>query len=121
MDKIPVPNNQILNCTNFLRTYGYSLLTEEDESRTLFHNTSIDNKTIDGEYAIEFSDPVFVLKAVGLGLMIILTIFGNMLVIASVLPSPTLRTPTHSLIVNLAVADLLLGEFFRINLCFKLP
>jgi hypothetical protein len=49
------------------------------------------------------------LEAVALGLMILLTICGNLLVIVAVVPSPTLRSPTHSLIVNLAVADLLLG------------
>ncbi|XP_069686936.1 alpha-1A adrenergic receptor-like [Periplaneta americana] len=55
------------------------------------------------------SRPLLVLEAVALGLMILLTIGGNLLVIVAVVPSPTLRSPTHSLIVNLAVADLLLG------------
>jgi len=55
------------------------------------------------------SHPLLVLEAVALGLMILLTIGGNLLVIVAVVPSPTLRSPTHSLIVNLAVADLLLG------------
>ncbi|XP_021932830.1 alpha-1A adrenergic receptor-like [Zootermopsis nevadensis] len=56
-----------------------------------------------------FSDSLLVLEAVALGLIILLTIGGNLLVIVAVVPSPTLRSPTHSLIVNLAVADLLLG------------
>ncbi|PNF27944.1 hypothetical protein B7P43_G16444 [Cryptotermes secundus] len=55
------------------------------------------------------SRPLLVLEAVALGLMILLTIGGNILVIVAVVPSPTLRSPTHSLIVNLAIADLLLG------------
>lgn len=55
------------------------------------------------------SRPLLVLEAVALGLMILLTICGNILVIVAVVPSPTLRSPTHSLIVNLAIADLLLG------------
>lgn len=57
----------------------------------------------------DFNNPVILLEALFLGLMIILTISGNLLVIVAVVPSPTLRSPTHSLIVNLAVADLLLG------------
>jgi hypothetical protein len=55
------------------------------------------------------SRSLLVLEAVALGLIILLTIGGNLLVIAAVVSSPTLRSPTHYLIVNLAVADLLLG------------
>lgn len=57
----------------------------------------------------DFNNPLVVLEALFLGLIILLTISGNLLVIVAVVPSPTLRSPTHSLIVNLAVADLLLG------------
>ncbi|RZF37066.1 hypothetical protein LSTR_LSTR014004 [Laodelphax striatellus] len=56
-----------------------------------------------------FSDPWLASKLVVLCVFILLTVCGNLLVIVSVVPSPHLRTPTHSLIVNLAVADLLLG------------
>jgi hypothetical protein len=55
------------------------------------------------------SQPLVVLKAVALGLLILLTIGGNLLVIVAVVKNQNLRSPTHSLIVNLAVADLLLG------------
>jgi len=55
------------------------------------------------------SRPLVVMEAVALGLMILITIGGNMLVIVAVMTNATLRSPTHSLIVNLAVADLLLG------------
>lgn len=55
------------------------------------------------------SRPLVVMEAVVLGLMILITIGGNMLVIVAVMTNATLRSPTHSLIVNLAVADLLLG------------
>jgi hypothetical protein len=51
----------------------------------------------------------FALETVALGLMILLTIGGNLLVIVAVVSSPKLRSPTYYLIVNLAVADLLLG------------
>lgn len=115
MDKVSGLPNSYLNCSNYiLKTYGYSLFNSEDvlidSLQTNSSMAGLENLTIADEYAIAFSDPIVVLKAVGLGLMILLTILGNMLVIASVLPSPTLRTPTHSLIVNLAVADLLLGK-----------
>lgn len=55
------------------------------------------------------SRPLIFMEAVALGLMILITIGGNMLVIVAVMTNATLRSPTHSLIVNLAVADLLLG------------
>jgi hypothetical protein len=55
------------------------------------------------------SQPLVVLEAVALGVMILLTIGGNLLVIVAVVTNSSLRSPTHSLIVNLAVADLLLG------------
>lgn len=61
-------------------------------------------------YFPDFNNPIILVEAIFLGLMILLTISGNLLVIVAVVPSPTLRSPTHSLIVNLAVADLLLGE-----------
>lgn len=83
---------------------------------------SPENSTISGVYSVyqpinitlsdnlpDFNNPLVVLEALFLGLIILLTISGNLLVIVAVVPSPTLRSPTHSLIVNLAVADLLLG------------
>lgn len=57
----------------------------------------------------DLNDPVMIVEMFFMGLMILLTIGGNLLVIVAVLTSPAMRTPTHSLIVNLAVADLLLG------------
>ena len=49
------------------------------------------------------------LKSLALGIIILLTICGNVLVLMAVALSPNLRSSTHYLIVNLAVADLLLG------------
>jgi len=49
------------------------------------------------------------LKALALGIIILLTIGGNVLVLMAVALSPNLRSSTHYLIVNLAVADLGLG------------
>ncbi|ODM92735.1 Alpha-1A adrenergic receptor [Orchesella cincta] len=50
-----------------------------------------------------------VVKSIALSLIIIFTIFGNVLVLLAVALSRNLRSSTHYLIVNLAVADLLLG------------
>ena len=50
-----------------------------------------------------------ILKTITLGLIILCTIFGNVLVLMAVAFSRNLRSSTHYLIVNLAVADLLLG------------
>lgn len=50
-----------------------------------------------------------VVEAAALCVMILLTVCGNLLVILAVWHTPALRAPTHLLIVNLAVADFLLG------------
>jgi hypothetical protein len=55
------------------------------------------------------SEPLIVLKAVVLGLIIFLTIGGNLLVIVALVKNANLRSPTYYLIANLTVADLLLG------------
>ena len=50
-----------------------------------------------------------ILIALALALIVILTITGNVLVIASVALHSNLRTTTNYFIANLAIADLLLG------------
>lgn len=50
-----------------------------------------------------------VVKSVILAMIVVLTIGGNVLVLLAVFMSRNLRSSTHYLIVNLAVADLLLG------------
>ncbi len=47
--------------------------------------------------------------AAALTVIVLLTIGGNLLILAAVLFNSNLRGPTHILIANLAVADLLLG------------
>lgn len=47
--------------------------------------------------------------AAALSIIVLLTIGGNLLILAAVLFNSNLRGPTHILIANLAVADLLLG------------
>ena len=44
-----------------------------------------------------------------LSIIVLLTVCGNILVIGAIMTSSNLRGPTHILIANLAVADLLLG------------
>lgn len=50
-----------------------------------------------------------VVKSIVLAVMVMLTIGGNVLVLLAVLLTRHLRSSTHYLVVNLAVADLLLG------------
>lgn len=76
-----------------------SLCTGVDGHPLSFLECSKDNTELAGT----------LLKAVALGLIILFTIFGNVLVLMSVAVSRNLRSSTHYLIVNLAVADLLLG------------
>ncbi|XP_065564461.1 alpha-1A adrenergic receptor-like isoform X2 [Artemia franciscana] len=47
--------------------------------------------------------------SIGLGIIVLLTVCGNLLILCAVGRSKNLRSPTHIFIVNLAVADLLLG------------
>src|SRR4051794_37410976 len=56
-----------------------------------------------------FQLTLILLKTLALAVIILLTICGNVLVLMAVAVSPNLRSSTHYLIVNLAVADLLLG------------
>jgi len=50
-----------------------------------------------------------IIVATILSAIVLLTICGNLLILAAVLFNSNLRGPTHILIANLAVADLLLG------------
>ena len=51
----------------------------------------------------------FIIPCVLLAGLNVLVIFGNSLVIAAVSTSHKLRTPTHTFIVSLALADLFVG------------
>jgi hypothetical protein len=75
------------------------------------NNDSMDNTTIfDNNSAgrINIGDLIFVLLC---SLLIIIVIFGNTLVILSVLTTRRLRTVTNLFVTSLAVADWLVGIF----------
>nr|CAD7572699.1 unnamed protein product [Timema californicum] len=89
-----------LENTTLLRNYSPSL--------ALSNCTQVDEVTLPG-FELPPLDWLLTLKMVALIFMILLTIVGNLIVIVAVVRSPSLRSPTHALIINLAVADLLLG------------
>uniref|UniRef100_T1IJG9 G-protein coupled receptors family 1 profile domain-containing protein n=1 Tax=Strigamia maritima TaxID=126957 RepID=T1IJG9_STRMM len=80
-------------------------LENEQISNTVNNNFTTDVTTYisSGELA------VMVTKGVALGFIVLLTIGGNILVLVAVMFNLHLRSSTNYFIVNLAVADLLLG------------
>ncbi|XP_043671660.1 5-hydroxytryptamine receptor 2B-like [Vespula pensylvanica] len=70
----------------------------------------------------DFTDPWVILRAVALALLILITIIGNLFVIAVIQMQRSLRSVANYLIVSLAVADLMvaclampLGAVYEIN------
>merc|ERR1719270_24028 len=59
--------------------------------------------------SLPLDDPKVIGSLVPLGLICLIVTFGNLLVISAVRISSKLRGPTNTIIVSLAVADLLLG------------
>lgn len=92
MDNLTYPNDTLNWTTN--ETYKYLNSTKDEEASAPLWVTR---------------SAIWVIGAFFLALLIVLTIAGNLLVIVGVACSPRLRSPTYSFIVNLAVADLLLG------------
>ncbi|XP_015598849.1 alpha-1A adrenergic receptor [Cephus cinctus] len=78
-----------------------------------FMNLSCSSSTVinpnENFWLLVVKEPLLALEALALLSVILLTVGGNTLVIAAIASSPSLRAPTHSLIVNLACADLILG------------
>ncbi|XP_054647502.1 alpha-1A adrenergic receptor-like [Dunckerocampus dactyliophorus] len=70
-----------------------------------FTDSSGGNRTEPGEVALSRAIPLGLV----LGAFIVFAIAGNILVILSVVCNRHLRTPTNYFIINLAIADLLLG------------
>jgi len=88
------------------------LIEQKTTEMSAFENDSMEwfNKSSSSD--ILDSTPIdWLLLPVGAALSVIvaLTIGGNVLILAAVCTNCNLREPTHILIANLAVADLLLG------------
>ncbi|MCL4158247.1 UNVERIFIED_CONTAM: hypothetical protein GTU68_031333 [Idotea baltica] len=84
---------------------------ESEESTVAFLSDTRNESSFGDCYGCSaFSfDSILVIKSIVLGVIVSLTICGNVLVLLAVIISRNLRSSTHYLIVNLAVADLLLG------------
>ena len=60
-------------------------------------------------FDVQVLDPSTLIVALVLSVIVLLTVGGNVLILSAVMANSNLRVPTHILIANLAVADLLLG------------
>ncbi|CAH1777863.1 unnamed protein product [Owenia fusiformis] len=78
-------------------------------TETLTTNLSNDNETIYVPQQAKFSTEVTVILIIMTSLMALLTIFGNILVLTAFTLYKNLRTFNNYLVLNLAVADLILG------------
>ncbi|XP_034178078.1 5-hydroxytryptamine receptor-like isoform X2 [Osmia lignaria lignaria] len=83
------------------------------------HVNQAGNSSTDG---LVFTDASIILRALVLGLLILVTVFGNLFVIAAILLERNLQSVANYLIVSLAVADLMvaclvmpLGAVYEIN------
>ncbi|XP_076748597.1 serotonin receptor [Xylocopa sonorina] len=83
------------------------------------HVNQAGNSSTDG---LAFTDASIILRALVLGLLILVTVVGNLFVIAAILLERNLRSVANYLIVSLAVADLMvaclvmpLGAVYEIN------
>ncbi|KZC10424.1 PREDICTED: 5-hydroxytryptamine receptor 2B-like [Dufourea novaeangliae] len=83
------------------------------------HVSQAGNSSTDG---LVFSDASIILRALVLGLLILVTVVGNLFVIAAILLERNLQSVANYLIVSLAVADLMvaclvmpLGAVYEIN------
>ncbi|XP_020508915.2 alpha-2A adrenergic receptor [Labrus bergylta] len=72
-----------------------------------FDNNNTTNRTLPGgaPYSLQISLPLTVL----VGIMILLTVFGNVLVVIAVFTSRALRAPQNLFLVSLASADILVA------------
>ncbi len=97
---------------------GLLLFNCVDSSSIRIDNQSISNGSKYNDFEMKLTNDVIIL-AIILSLIVLLTIFGNILVIMAIFCDFHLRSPTHLLMGSLAFADFLLGLFFfyKNNIC----
>ncbi|XP_033108433.1 QRFP-like peptide receptor [Anneissia japonica] len=93
-------------------TQEYSLLLEKTQSNL----SSVQSTTMMIEYAsAPFKEPLplptILLKSIAIAILIILTVFGNTVVIAIIVKNKQLRGTTYYYLLNLAVADIMIAVF----------
>lgn len=97
-------------------TFVFMTFSSYASSTFISLNETMENETIPSFSVTDINSPMersllltlFIILT--LSVIILLTIFGNILVLTAVVLDPVLRSPTHLLMVNLACADLLLGK-----------
>jgi len=94
--------NEIGVTLNLDQIVSEEVFGEDDHEKLVVTNCSLSDK-------IPLNDPKVLGSLVPLGLICLIVTFGNILVISAVKISSKLRGPTNTIIVSLAVADLLLG------------
>ena len=101
----------IVNGSDASASAEYSSVMDFDNDTTLDLGLVTWPDPVNGSlpFDVQVLDPSTLIVALVLSVIVLLTVGGNVLILSAVMANSNLRGPTHILIANLAVADLLLG------------